>query len=302
MKRSDRLPLIVALASASAVIWLSLRWATDISIPIAEPVRESRFVDKPVQYFGVVSRYTPREIYLGYQPIMDYLSEKTPYLFELKLSTSYAGTAEQLGSGEICAASLGSLIYVTSQKEYGLNVLLRPLNAKGKDYFHIVFVTRSDSPIEDLPDLRGKRLLFPSEESLTGQWMPHYLSAHSSIMPDDLLRYEFVPYHTTVAERVLSGEFDAGVVKSVVADQYVAKGLKVFHISPPIPSTPIVVSSQTPREIEKAISDALLAIDPADPGMRERLESWDEEFSHGFELAQNKDYDIIRNIIGSGTR
>ena len=42
--------------------------------------------DKPVIYFGVISRYPPRKIYEGYQPIMDYLTHHSEYLFKLKLN------------------------------------------------------------------------------------------------------------------------------------------------------------------------------------------------------------------------
>ncbi len=43
---------------------------------------------------------------------MDFLTENTPYKFELKLNTSSEGTAQQLANGEISIASLGSLVYV----------------------------------------------------------------------------------------------------------------------------------------------------------------------------------------------
>jgi hypothetical protein len=37
--------------------------------------------DKPVKYFGVISRYNPRIMYQNYQPNMEYLTQHTPYYF-----------------------------------------------------------------------------------------------------------------------------------------------------------------------------------------------------------------------------
>ncbi len=278
-------------------LFVLVTWVPDISTPLIPTTILVPSSDKPIRYFGVVSRYTPREIFTGYQPIADYLTSTTPFRFEIKLSESYAGSVEQLAAGEVAVASLGSLVYVTSKKDKGLEVILKPLNTAGEAFFHIAFITKEDSPIHSLSDLEGQAVLFPSAESLTGRWMPSYIAEIAGITFEQLERYDFVSYHTTVAEKVMHGDFDAGVVKSVVAEQYVERGLRVFHLSPPIPSTPIVVSELTPQETREAITNALLQIDPGDLETRNMLLNWDEEFSYGFKLAEDDDYDVIRDLL-----
>lgn len=118
-----KIVILISILIALALItlnWFYYKNSIDISVISNQESIVINQSNKPVRYFGVVSRYTPREIFLGYQPIMDFLTENTPYKFELKLNTSYEGTAQQLANGEISIASLGSLVYVRLQNEYDL--------------------------------------------------------------------------------------------------------------------------------------------------------------------------------------
>lgn len=118
-----KIVILISILIALALItlnWFYYKNSIDISVISNQESIVRNQSNKPVRYFGVVSRYTPRGIFLGYQPIMDFLTEKTPYKFELKLNTSYEGTAQQLANGEISIAFLGSLVYVRLQNEYDL--------------------------------------------------------------------------------------------------------------------------------------------------------------------------------------
>lgn len=118
-----KIVILISILIALALItlnWFYYKNSIDISVISNQESIVRNQSNKPVRYFGVVSRYTPRGSFLGYQPIMDFLTENTPYKFELKLNTSYEGTAQQLANGEISIASLGSLVYVRLQNEYDL--------------------------------------------------------------------------------------------------------------------------------------------------------------------------------------
>ncbi|MBC8175638.1 MAG: PhnD/SsuA/transferrin family substrate-binding protein [Candidatus Marinimicrobia bacterium] len=299
MNTRNQFKLLFIATIVFILIWWFFNSAMDISIHSEDIHHPSDINGEPVRYFGIVPRYTPREIYIGYQPIVDFLTEYTPYRFELKLGKSYNGIAEQLAQGNVAIASLGSFVYVTNKDAYGLEVILKSLNPGGKDYFNTTFITHDTTGIKSLSDLKGKTLLLPSKESLTGQWMPVYLEKKARVSPAELKEINFVSHHTTVAEKVLKGEFDAGVVKSVIAEKYEDRGLRVFHKSPQIPPTPIVVSEHTDQETREAVITALLSIDIEDPETASMLKSWDEEFSHGFKPARDSDYDIIRTIVSS---
>jgi phosphonate transport system substrate-binding protein len=277
--------------------WVFYKNSIDITIKESDDSIVYSEVDKPVKYFGVVSRYSPREIFFGYQPIMDFLTENTQYKFELKLNTSYEGTAQQLANGEISIASLGSLVYVSLQNEYDLEVILKPLSKEGFDYYTSMFITQDTSSIQTLSDLKNRSVLLPSKESLTGKWMPIYLFEQSGINLNDLKKLSFTLHHTTVAEKVLNGEVDAGVVKEAVSDIFIDRGLRIFHIAPKRTSIPIVVSKFTDYDLKQSVIDAFLSIDINDPTTQEMLKTWDEELSYGFAIAKDSDYQMVRGLL-----
>jgi len=296
MTRTNFIIITIIITIAVLFTWNFYSRSIDISTKNEIIPLPQENIEKPIKYFGVVSRYTPREIFLGYQPIMDYLTENTPYKFELKLNASYEGTARQLADGEISIASLGSLVFATLEDEYNLEVILKPLNQNGNDYYHSIFITQDTSTINNLTDLKNRSLLLPSQESLTGRWMPIYIYEEVGL-DNKNIQIEYTSHHTTVAEQVLQGNADAGVVKEAVAEIFKERGLRVFHIAPKRTTIPIVISDHTEDELKRSVIEALLNIDIEDPVTQEMLKSWDEELSYGFALTIVDDYKVVKGLL-----
>ena len=87
--------------------------------------------DRQTIYFGVIPRDNPRIMYERYQPLLDYLSEKTFHKYELALKKNYAETVNAIGSGEINIAILGPLTYLEAHAKYGAICILKPKGADG---------------------------------------------------------------------------------------------------------------------------------------------------------------------------
>ena len=255
--------------------------------------------EKEKMYFGVISRYSPNLIYEGYQPIMNYLSRVTKYQFILRLSQSYEETVEQLDRGEVQAAFLGTYIYLKTRHSHHIRCILKPLNNQFEPYFHSVIVTRTDSPLHFISELRGKRLALPSPLSFSGNWLPRYELKKYGLQISDLDSVHYFDHHHTVIYQVLRGNFDAGVVKDRVAQEFKDRGIRIIAVSDPIPGSPIVVKEDINQDIIEAIQDALLKIDIRKPEFAEIVKDWDPEFSYGFSPAQPEDYDHIEAIVES---
>ena len=300
MSRSGSIYIFLILFVVVGIIMVTYEKAVDISIDSRFiPISSSPLPEKPTRYFGVVSRYSPREIYEGYQPIMDYLNQNTSFNFELKLCESYLGTATQLAQGEVSVAALGSLIYITKKDTLALDIILQPLNKNGKSTNRIMFVTQNNTDLNSLDDLRGKRIVLPSKESLTGQWAPIYIQEKTGLKQDDFETMHYASHHTMVAELVLQNKFDVGIIKEPVAEMAKEMGLEIFHIAPPLPTSPIVVSSKTDLQLKDEVIAAFTAIDVNQASMIKTLENWDEEFSHGFQKAVNEDYNITISVLNA---
>ncbi|MFZ5517582.1 MAG: phosphate/phosphite/phosphonate ABC transporter substrate-binding protein [Candidatus Zhuqueibacterota bacterium] len=254
---------------------------------------------KPVVYFGVISRFSPNLIYEGYQPIMNYLTQSTPYRFELKLSNSYEETIHQLVSGQVQAAFLGTYIYLAAREKSPLKCILKPLNNQFEPFFRSVLVTRSDSPLQSIKDIKGKRLALPSPQSFSGNWLFRHEFKKYGLTISDLDSIHYFDYHHTVIYQVLQGNFDVGVVKDRVAYEFIDKGIRFLATSEPIPGSPIVVNAELDAVIAQAIQSAFLKIDIRKTEYQRIVKDWDPEFAFGFAIARDADYDHIEPIIAS---
>ncbi len=254
---------------------------------------------KPVVYFGVIPRYNPMIMYRNYQPIMDYLTEKTAFHFELKLARDYTEAVAFLKEGTVQVASLGDVTFFEANRGFGAIPIVRPLNKLGRSEYRSIIITRKNSGIRSVADLKGRTFAFGNLHSTSGNLLPRLLLYQNGITLFDLAAYENLDSHTDVARAVLKGKFDAGAVKDVVAFRYQPHGLELIAQSDPVPSVPIVARPDADPRLVKAVRDALLAIDPADPAMIARMKSWDPEFRNGFVPASATDYAPIFQMMES---
>ncbi len=246
--------------------------------------------------FGVIPKDNPRIIYEKFQPLMDYLTDKTPYNFELVLQKTYDDTVIALGEGRINMAFLGPLTYLHAKAEYQAIPLLKGITEKGDPFYNSVIVTKKNSPFKQLSDLKGQSIAFASLKSTSGNLIPRYLLAENGIHLREIKDFNNFNYHDSVVKQVLKGIYDAGAVRESVAEKYVPLGLKIIARSEPIPTGPLVVGSQTPHILVKTVKAALLDMVKTDEGIKV-LRKIDPEFMGGFAEADDYDYEHIRNMI-----
>jgi phosphonate transport system substrate-binding protein len=114
---------------------------------------------------------------------------------------------------------------------------------------------------------------------------------------NDLSEYSNLKHHDQVAKAVLTGQFDAGAVKDVVAYRYQSQGLRFLYVSDPIASIPIVARDDAPDEMVAALKTALLNF-TANLSDKDRIR-WNEDFRYGFIGAQDSDYEPIRKMLNT---
>jgi len=254
---------------------------------------------KKVIYIGVIPKDNPRLIYERYQPLLDYLTERTSFRYELVVKKNYADTVGALGRGEIDMAFLGPLTYLEARQAYGATCILRPKGIYGNGTYKSIIITRKGSNLKSPSDLKNKKVAFAAVKSTSGNLIPRYLLANHGIHLSELSGYANFDYHDSVAKAVLRGQFDAGAVRDTVATRYERLGLERFMESRPIPTGPLVVSPSASYKIVEEVREALLSLDPSRPEDRKVLERLDDEFKNGFMLATDSDYADIRSLINS---
>jgi phosphonate transport system substrate-binding protein len=253
-------------------------------------------VDKPVIYFGVIARYSPRKIYQGYQPFMDYLTHNSPYQYELILSRDYNETVEKLIKGEVDFASLGNYTYINAKKKHDIKCIAKPYNMNGELAFYDNIVVRDTCQFRDITDFIGKNFAFASEQSFSF-WLTKAILLDKGMKLSDLGKYQNFKHHDIVAEKVIKGEYDIGMIKGLAAKKYIDKGLKIIYTSDPIPGVPIVAAPHIDMQKYTITQNLLLAIKSDIDSGKLLTNDWDKEISNGFTTAQDSDYDYSRKII-----
>lgn len=297
----------ILLISAGAIVAIVVSFYllfTLLPYPQVEPTDEQndaaadlKIDNKEVVYIGVVSRFPPPIIYQGYQPIADYLTETTDFRFELKLFPSYSDTVASLVEGEILAAFVGSLIYVESRAEFDIVPIIRPLNAEKEPYHRSVIITTDWNSAGDQIDLNGRTVALPSDEAFASNWFRYIYMRENQQNLEAPAEIRNFSYHHSVLFEVLKGNFDYGVVKDRVALEYQDRGIRIVASSPPIPSSPLVVSRDYDERIVGQMIAALLELDVNKEKFRSVLEDIDYEFINGFVRASETDYDELARLV-----
>jgi len=255
--------------------------------------------DHRIVYFGVIPRDNPRIMYEKYQPLLDYLATKTPYKYELVLKKKYEETINSLSSGETAVALLDPLTYLEAHAKYGAVCLLKSRGVDGTTNYKSVIITKKDSPVRALADLKGKSVAFAASKSASGNLMPRYLLADAGIHLKDLSDYANFDYHDSVVKAVLKGRYAAGAVREFVAKKYMKHGLAVIAESESIPMGPLVAGPDTPHAVIGDIKKALLGLDPKDQDAQAVLRRLDDDYKNGFVEATDRDYGGIRLKINA---
>lgn len=291
--------LFIFIGSISTIIFYN--YSVDITTTIlfdSQDKQEKSDKDKTHLYIGVISRYPPNIIFKGYQPIIDYLNQNDKFYFELKLSTSYQETVNQLINGEVTVAFFGSLLYINANERYGIIPILKPLDQDFKPFFRSVLFTNKQSSINSVKDLVGKKIALPSEESFSGNWLIKYELKKYKIDESQIKEIKNFPYHQNVIFQVLNGAFDAGVVKDKVIKEYQNRDVRVIAYSEPVPGSPIVAAVNHNKEAIDIIKSLMLKIDLTKDYYKQLVKYWDKEFIYGLVEAKDSDYDLIRKYSG----
>lgn len=250
---------------------------------------------QPTMKLGVVGFYNPRLMYLKYQPLADYLSDATPYRWELAISNTYDKTVRDLCEGRVALAYLGPLTYVLAHHRCDAVPLVR-LNSGNKSIYRSVILVREDSPYRNVNDLRGKRFAFGAFLSTSSHLVPRAMLEDAGSGRAHGTEYTYYRHHERAARAVLLDEADACGIRDIVAEKFVKRGLREIERSAPIANFPLVVPASTPQELREMIVAALVE-DPAwDETIAERISTWDAELAGGFALTDDGEFDSIRQL------
>jgi phosphonate transport system substrate-binding protein len=294
--------LIIVAALTALFYFIAMDIEREYEQPSVTIVSDTVALNKPVVYVGVISRYPPTIMFRGYQPIMDYLTENTPYRFELRLSQDYNEALQNLLARRVTAVFLGSYLYVQAHARYGVVPVLKPLNENRQPFSRSVLIAGERTSIQSVEDLVGKRLALPSTESFSAHWLMEFECRRHAITPSQFASIQNFSHHNTVITQVLNGAYDAGVTRELLVKHLLGNGLRPVAYSAAIPSSPLAVLKDFDPAVVGAMKAALLAVNKDDAKRAITTKDWDAEFVNGFVEASDDDYAAVRAIVRVNTQ
>lgn len=194
-------------------------------------------------------------------PLQKYLEAQMGMPVKLVIPTNYNATVEALGNGSLDVAYLGGLTYVKAHDRYGAI----PLVQRDVDQqFHSLLITRKQTGINDIKDLKGKTFCFGDINSTSGHLFPYLAMKQAGISVEkDLKSFRYTGSHAATAQAVASGVCDAGSLDETVFHAMVdgakipGDKMKIFYTTPPFADYVWAVRKDLNTDVQKKLSVAL---------------------------------------------
>lgn len=219
----------------------------------------------------------PQEMLRIYQPFADYLSKEIGIPVKFTPVVDYAATVEGLAANRLDLVWYGGLTSVQAAKQAkgAHRIIMRQEDAKFKSYF----ITRKDTGIKELKDLKGKTFAFGSVSSTSGHLMPRYFLLKAGINPEkDFAKFSFSGAHDATAAWVEAGTVDAGALNFLVWDKLVqskkvdTNKVFIFWTTPTYVDYVWTVRGGVDKGTVEKISKAFLKLDYNNPAHKKLLD------------------------------
>lgn len=235
------------------------------------------------------------ELLNRFTPLAEYLSKAVGRPVEVAVSNSFESHIEAVGNGRVDIAHMNPASYIKLVDRYGTHPILGCLEVDGRHTFYGVIFTTATSPIKTLSDLKGKRVAFVDRESTMGHVVPRYMLYKAGIKVEDFGGYDFLKNHESVALSVLSGNFDAGAIKSETYIKYKDKGIRALAFSDQYSEHLLVVRKDLDSALAGKLKDAILLLQGTEQARR--IASSINPDRTGFTAVTDHDYDNLRDVM-----
>jgi phosphonate transport system substrate-binding protein len=234
----------------------------------------------------------PQELLRIYAPFAEYLTKEIGIPVKFTPVVEYAATVEGLAANRLEMVWYGGLTSVQAAKQAkgARRIIMRKEDAQFKSYF----ITRNDTGIKTLKDLKGKTFAFGSVSSTSGHLMPRYFLLKGGINPEkDFAKFSFSGAHDATAAWVEAGQVDAGALNFLVWDKLVeskkvdTSKVHIFWTTPPYVDYVWTVRAGVDNATVDKITKAFLKLDYNKPDDKKLL---DLHRTKGYTAAKDEDW------------
>jgi phosphonate transport system substrate-binding protein len=256
------------------IVFVTLALAALATAAFAMPKAEAALgsEERPIVWAFVPSGETSK-VSAGAQSVADLLHAKTGLFFKTLVATEYEGVIEALRSNPPTAqmSSLATFAYVMAA-DMGVCKAALVSVRNGSAFYNGQIITRADSGIKSLADLKGKSFARVDVLSASGWIVPMIALKAAGIDPDHDIKIVDAGSHPAVVSAVYNGDADAGA-SFVDARAQIQKDhpdvmdmVVVLQVSANIPNDGVQFNPLVPKDMQDKIVSALLDIAQTDAG------------------------------------
>ena len=228
--------------------------------------------------FGLLPAEEAVEMVRQFQAIADHVGKAVGLPTKIFVSQSYNALIEAMEAGKIDVAYLGGSTYVAAYNK-GLDVVpMAVARLQGRTYYKSCIITRPDSGIKTLQDLKGKKFAFVTPTSTSGGVGPRFYLNKNGINPETFFKsLIYAGKHDSVFLAVKNKKVDAGAVGDLYFSRWKERGLLKYskydepndRLDSPdlhllgcqkVPGTPMVGRGRLGKEMIAKITKALTSL------------------------------------------
>ncbi|MBF0545660.1 MAG: phosphate/phosphite/phosphonate ABC transporter substrate-binding protein [Candidatus Riflebacteria bacterium] len=243
--------------------------------PAPQVVASQQFIPVPhvelpkkVVRIGRVPFMNVKQMVLYYQGLIGFLRKEMGVKDVcIVVGKDYEGVMNALARGTIDFAWLGPMAYVIGSEKIPMIPLAQANRRTGASYCG-VFITRTDSKILGIEDIKNKVIGFVDPESASGYLYPLYFLYNSKINPQKYCRkVEFLKKHDAVLDAVLTRKIDVGVCLEdtliAIKDKKILDQILVLGKTSQVPSDVMACRADCDPALREKFQNALLKIKAA---------------------------------------
>lgn len=211
---------------------------------------------------GVVPQFSPRQIVLIWQPILDELERRSGIRLQYRAASSIPDFEREFAAGIYDVAYMNPYHLLVANRKQGYQPVLKDIEAQ---LFGIV-VIRKDSSIRSVAELDGKVVAFPAPNALGAALIPR---AAFDRKFNIRIQERYVRSHDSVYLNVLTGHAAAGGgVQKTLSRQApeIRDQLRILYRTEKVPPHPMVVHPRVEQSVRDELVDAFIRMGEAEQG------------------------------------
>nr|WP_237772541.1 phosphonate ABC transporter substrate-binding protein [Herbaspirillum robiniae] len=227
--------------------------------------------------------------------VIDSLQKQLGVTVKPFIATDYNGIIEALRAKKLDVAYLGPFSYVLATTVANVEAFsVAETKKSGKSFYKSLIITRKDSGIQNVEQLKGRTMAFVDPSSASGHLFPSAGLQKLNIDPAKYFsRVIFSGSHDASILAVANKKVDAAAVADRILTAAVAKGvvqqsdLNVVWTSPDIPESPMVWRKDLDPAFKQKIAAAF--------GNIKDVQWGDQGVLNGFVATNDAAYNVVRD-------